>query len=86
LGPFARGSRGVAFVGRTVTITIVGGRFYGQPIITSTEVGTRVGVVRDTGVLLTIRVTTAPRRPKGERTFTLHFAHGKTCKVNYAVR
>ncbi|MHB2028755.1 MAG: fibronectin type III domain-containing protein, partial [Acidimicrobiales bacterium] len=86
LGPFARGSRGFALVGRTVTITIVGGRFYGQPIITSTEVGTRVGVVRDTGVLLTIRVTTAPRRPTGERTFTLRFADGKTCKVNYAVR
>ncbi|MHB2029371.1 MAG: beta strand repeat-containing protein [Acidimicrobiales bacterium] len=85
-GPFTTGAHGAALVGRTVTITISGGGFYGQPTITSTEAGTRVGVLHDTGTLLTIHVTTAARERMGWHTLTIRLANGKTCKVNYDVK
>jgi hypothetical protein len=85
-GPFTSGAHGVAYVGRTVTITISGGGFYGQPRITSTEAGTRVGVLRDTGTSLTIHVTTPARARQGWHTLTIVLANGKKCRVNYDVK
>jgi len=79
------GAHGTAIAGKTVTMTISGTGFYGQPKITSTAAGTKVGVSKDTGKLLTIRVTTKAGI-RGEHTFTIRLANGKTGKANYAVK
>jgi hypothetical protein len=79
------GAHGVAIAGKTVTMTISGTGFYGQPKITSTAAGTKVGVSKDSGKLLTIRVTTKAGI-RGEHTFTIRLANGKTGKANYAVK
>jgi archaellum component FlaG (FlaF/FlaG flagellin family) len=65
-------------------MTISGTGFYGQPKITSTAAGTKVGVVRDTGKVLTIHVTTK-KGIAGEHTFTVKLANGKSAKVNYKI-
>jgi hypothetical protein len=77
---------GAVWVGRTVTVTISGTGFYGQPRITSNEVGTRAVVSRDTGKLLTVRVTVRAGSRTGWHTFTIRLANGKSCKVNYLVK
>jgi hypothetical protein len=79
------GAHGTAIAGKTVTMTISGTGFYGQPKITSTAVGTKVGVSKDSGKVLTIRVTTKAGI-RGEHTFTIRLANGKTAKANYAVK
>ncbi|MHB8335471.1 MAG: beta strand repeat-containing protein [Acidimicrobiales bacterium] len=84
--PFTHGVHGVAYVGRTVTLTISGGNFYGQPKITSNNAGTRVGVKGDTGTLLTIIVTTSANSRQGWHTFTITLANGKVCRANYDVK
>ena len=84
--PFTKGTRGVAMLGRTVTLTILGGNFYGQPRITSNAAGVRVGVAHDTGTTLTVIVTTPANSAKGWHTFTLRFAHGQIARANYLVK
>ncbi len=84
--PYTSGTHGVAYVGRTVTLTISGGNFYGQPSITSNVAGTRVGVKGDTGSLLTIIVTTPANARQGWHTFTITLANGKVCRANYNVK
>ena len=84
--PYTTGTHGVAYAGRTVTLTISGGNFYGQPRITSNVAGTRVGVKGDTGSLLTIIVTTPANAAKGWHTFTITLANGKVCRANYNVK
>lgn len=84
--PFTTGSHGVAMVGRTVTLTISGGNFFGQPRVTSNAAGVRVGVSHDTGTLLTVIVTTPANSAKGWHTFTLTFANGKVARANYLVK
>jgi len=79
------GAHGTAIAGKTVTMTISGTGFYGQPKITSTAAGTKVGVSKDSGKVLTIRVTTKAG-VRGEHTFTIRLANGKTGKANYAVK
>jgi hypothetical protein len=79
------GAHGHAVPGKTVTMTISGTGFYGQPRITSNAAGTRVTVSKDTGHLLTIRVTTSKTTKKGTHTFTIRLANGKTGKANYSV-
>jgi hypothetical protein len=74
---------GSAVVGRTVTLTISGTGFYGQPKITSSAPGTRAVVTKDSGKLLTVRVTTAKTTKAGEKTFTIKLANGKSGKRNY---
>jgi hypothetical protein len=74
---------GHAVVGRTMTLTIGGSGFYGRPRITSNEVGTRAVVSRDTGKLLTVRVTVRAGSRTGWHTFTIRLANGKSCKANY---
>jgi hypothetical protein len=78
------GAHGTAVSGKTSTMTISGTGFYGQPKITSTAAGTKVGVVRDTGKVLTIHVTTK-KGIAGEHTFTVKLANGKSAKVNYKI-
>ena len=79
------GAHGTAIAGKTVTMTISGTGFYGQPKITSTAAGTKVGVSKDSGKVLTIRVTTKAGI-RGEHTFTIRLANGKSGKANYAVK
>lgn len=74
---------GHAVVGKTKTLTIGGSGFYGRPRITSNEVGTRAVVSRDTGKLLTVRVTVRAGSRTGWHTFTIRLANGKSCKANY---
>jgi len=79
------GSQGVAIVGRTVTLTISGAGFYGQPSITSTGAGVSAVVARDSGTLLSVRVTVKAGSRTGERTFTVTLANGKVARANYKV-
>jgi hypothetical protein len=80
---FTTGAHGTAVVGKTVTITISGGGFYGQPRLTSTAAGTRASVSHDSGSLLTVRVTVTSASARGMHTFTITLANGKSAKVNY---
>jgi hypothetical protein len=79
------GAHGTAIAGKTVTMTISGTGFYGQPKITSTAAGTKVGVSKDSGKVLTIRVTTKAGI-SGEHTFTIKLANGKSAKANYDIK
>lgn len=74
------------WTGRTVLTTIIGTGFYGQPHIVSNSFGTRVGVSRDSGRVLTIRVTVAAGAPIGVHTFTLIFANGERTSLRYNQR
>ncbi|HEV3188453.1 MAG TPA: IPT/TIG domain-containing protein [Acidimicrobiales bacterium] len=79
------GAHGRAVPGKTVTMTISGTGFYGQPRITSNAAGTKATVSKDSGHLLTIRVTTSKTTKKGTHTFTIRLANGKTGRANYSV-
>jgi hypothetical protein len=83
---FANKVHGYAVVGRTVRLAITGGGFYGQPRITSTERGTRIGVQHDFGNLLIAKVTVPRGSREGRYTFTIRDADGRTCRVTYLVR
>jgi hypothetical protein len=74
------GVHGAAVVGKTVTITISGTGFTGQPKITSA--GFKFGVTKDNGKLLTVRVTTKATTKKGEHTLTVVDA-GKSGKAGF---
>ncbi|MHB8379789.1 MAG: beta strand repeat-containing protein [Acidimicrobiales bacterium] len=80
------GAHGYAVPGRTVHMTISGTGFYGQPRITSSAAGTRVGVSKDSGHVLVLRVTTKAGTRHGKYTFTIRLANGKTGRANYSVR
>jgi len=86
VGPRATGVHGHAVVGKTVTLTISGVGFYGQPRITSTGPGVRAVVSHDSGRLLTLRVTVSKAGRKGMHTFTITNANGKSCRANYLTR
>ncbi|MBW4078345.1 MAG: hypothetical protein HIU84_07530 [Acidobacteria bacterium] len=77
---------GFGVAGRITTMRIVGVGFYGQPRVTSTAPGTRVGVTHDYGRQLVLRVMTKAGSPKGAHTFTIRLANGRTCRINYMVR
>ncbi|MGC2173888.1 MAG: IPT/TIG domain-containing protein [Acidimicrobiales bacterium] len=76
---------GSAVSGKTVTLTVSGTGFYGQPHVTSTAAGSKIGVTKDTGTLLTLRVTTRAH-VSGEHTFTITLANGKSGKANYSIK
>jgi hypothetical protein len=76
---------GSAVAGKTVTITISGTGFNGQPKIKSSLAGVRAVVSHDSGKLLTVRITT-PKTGKGEHTLTVTLSSGKSGKVNYATK
>jgi hypothetical protein len=71
---------GAAVAGRTVTITISGTGFYGQPRVTAA--GYKFGVTGDSGRLLTIRVT-AKAGLHGEHLLTVTLANGKSGKAGF---
>ena len=81
--PHAVRLTGAIIVGRTAVAIILGTGFYGQPRITSSAPGTRVGVSGDTGTRLTIHVTVREGTPRGMYTFTITLANGRSCKINY---
>ncbi|HEY5265557.1 MAG TPA: fibronectin type III domain-containing protein [Acidimicrobiales bacterium] len=83
--PFTTGTHGVAVVGKTSTLVLLGGNFYGQPKITSNEAGTRAVVSKDSGNSITIRVTVSPGSAAGEHTMNIVLADGKSCRDNYKV-
>jgi hypothetical protein len=76
---------GGAWTGRTVTVTILGTGFFGQPRIIS-DMGRRTTahVIRDTGKRLTVRVTVRPGTPLGEHVFRITLSNGKSCNVRYS--
>ncbi|MGC8511392.1 MAG: hypothetical protein ACP5PB_11055, partial [Acidimicrobiales bacterium] len=65
---------------------ITGQCFYAQPRVTSDEPGTRIGVLRDNGRVLVVRVTVRAGSQPGWHTLTIREPNGKTCKVNYLVK
>ena len=77
---------GFAVVGRGMTRAITGACFYGQPKVTSNEVGTRVGVLHDNGRVLVVHVTVPAGSKPGWHTLTIREPNGKQSKVNYLVR
>src|SRR5664280_1107987 len=68
--------------GKTVIITIAGAGFYGRPTVVSHH-GTVAIVTRDTGKLLTVRVSVARGSRNGIFTFTIRLANGHTTRVRY---
>jgi hypothetical protein len=78
--------RGFVVPGKAVLLTIPGAGFFGNPKVTSSEVGTRVQVLHDHGTSLIIRVIVPIGSKTGEYTLTFQFANGKVCKANYSVK
>jgi hypothetical protein len=74
------------WTGRTTATSIVGAGFYGRPRVESSVFGTRIAVMRDSGRVLTVRVTIASGTPAGVHTFTIVFAHGERTSVRYNQR
>jgi large repetitive protein len=76
---------GGAWSGRTVTMTIIGSGFFGQPkIISSAGRGTTARVTHDTGKRLTLRVTVRPGSPNGIHVFRITLSSGKSVNVHYS--
>jgi hypothetical protein len=75
---------GHAVAGKTVTLTISGSGFHGAPRITSSAPGTKVGVSKDSGTVLTIRVTTKAGTKPGVKVFTVTQS-GKVAKTHYTL-
>jgi hypothetical protein len=74
---------GHAVAGRTVSLTITGTGFHGQPHITSSAGGKSV-VSRDSGTALVVRVTTSASTKPGVKTFTVSQG-AKSAKIHYTV-
>ncbi|HUZ40462.1 MAG TPA: hypothetical protein VMU68_03610 [Acidimicrobiales bacterium] len=72
--------------GRSIVTSIIGVHFYGRPRISSSVGRTRIGVLRDTGRVLTVRVTISSSVRRGVHTFFLLFAHGQRASVRYNQR
>jgi hypothetical protein len=83
---FAGKIGGFAVPGKSLQFTIPGSGFFGNPKITSNEIGTRVVVLHDHGTSLIIRIIVPVGSRTGEHTLTIRFANGKTCKANYSVK
>jgi len=83
--PIAQSLTGVVIGGKSVDVTVHGTGFYGQPRITS-HPGTVALVVRDTSQELIVRVSSAAHSRNGEFVFTIRFAHGQSCAIDYFQR
>jgi hypothetical protein len=77
--------QGVAHVGRTVTLKIIGSGFAGRPRVTSNEPGTVVTVLHDTGTVLVVRVSVPAGSVQGLHEITIHLLDGKQEVVSYRV-
>jgi hypothetical protein len=80
------GVHGAAVVGKTVTITISGTGFYGQPKVTSTAVGSKFSVAKDNGRLLTVHATIKAGTKAGEHVITVKLANGKSGKAGFNIK
>jgi hypothetical protein len=78
------GVHGHAVAGRTVTLTISGSGFHGQPRIKSNAAGTKAVVSKDSGKVLTVRVSTKAGTKPGVKVFTITQS-GKSAKTHYSV-
>jgi len=76
---------GAAAPGKTVSITVKGSGFYGQPKITSSLAGTKAIVSKDTGTSLTVKITTPKTAKAGSKLLTIKLANGKTVKIAYKI-
>jgi hypothetical protein len=76
---------GFVTAGETKVITISGLYFSGRPKVTS-HAGTTAIVTKDTGKLLTVRVTVKAGSRNGTYVFTVTLANGKSGKVKYVQR
>jgi major membrane immunogen (membrane-anchored lipoprotein) len=83
--PAATSITGHAVAGRTVTLTIHGTGFYGNPRVTS-HAGTTAVLTRDTGQVLIVRVNVRARSRNGVFTFTITLADGLSCQIRYNQR
>jgi hypothetical protein len=84
--PEAKRMGSVVWTGRTVRTAIIGSGFYGHPRVESSAFGTRVAVTRDSGRVLSIRVTIKAGTRRGVHTFTIVFAHGERTSLRYNQR
>ena len=64
---------------------ITGLGFFGRPLVLS-HAGTSAIVTRDSGKMLTARVTVKSRSRNGVFTFVITLANGKLCSVRYVQR
>jgi hypothetical protein len=80
------GVHGAAVAGKTVTITITGTGFYGQPKITSTAVGSKFSVAKDNGRVLTVHATIKAGTKAGEHVLTVKLANGKSGKAGFNIK
>ncbi len=74
------------WTGQTVTTKIIGTGFYGRPRILTSAAGTKIVLLRDTGRVITIRVSVKRSTRRGEHTFTLIFARGQRTSLHYNQR
>jgi hypothetical protein len=74
------------WTGQTVTTKIIGTGFYGRPRILTSAEGTKIVLLRDTGRVITIRVSVKRSTRRGEHTFTLIFARGQRTSLHYNQR
>jgi hypothetical protein len=84
--PIASRMSSAVWTGRTVTTTIIGSGFYGEPRIVSSIGGTKATVTHDNGRVLTIRVKVLGGTPRGTHTFTLIFSRGQRTSLHYRQR
>jgi hypothetical protein len=76
---------GHAVAGRTVRLSIAGTGFNGRPKVTSHN-GTTALVTKDSGTLLSVRVSVKARSRNGTFTFTITLNNGDKCDVKYVQR
>ncbi len=84
--PKATKAIGTPYVGRTTVIEIAGQYFYGQPTIKCSVAGVSVRVTKDTGSLLTLRVTVKSGVKVGVKVFALTFKNGQKTNVKFNLR
>ena len=85
-GPHAVRVVGSARAGKTVTITVLGSGFYGQPRIVTNARGTRATVSHDSGTSLTVRIFEAKNVKKGLHVMKITLANGKATNAKYTIK
>jgi hypothetical protein len=86
--PSPKPIRVIGFVtaGKTKDITISGLYFTGRPKVRSSHAGTTALVTKDTGKLLTVRVSVKAGTKNGVYSFTVTLSNGKSGSVKYVQR
>jgi hypothetical protein len=77
---------GAPIVGETTIIAIAGQYFYGQPTMITNAPGVIARVTKDTGSLLTVRVSVRSGVRTGIYVFALSFKNGQRTNVKYNLR